>query len=126
MSAGYDVVVAEDGFGALSQLRKTLPDVMVSDLDMPGMSGFELLSVVCRRFPRILTPAMSGAYAGDELPPGVIADAFYAKGGHPKNLFRSLEPLIRSAPARGSAPISRRSLQLGCLTTGMTRMECPM
>lgn len=102
MSAGYDVVVAEDGFGALSQLRKTLPDVMVSDLDMPGMSGYELLSVVRRRFPRIVTLAMSGAYPGGELPPGVIADGFYAKGRHPKDLFRTLEQLIRSAPAQGS------------------------
>ena len=48
MCAGYDVAVAEDGFAALSQLRKTLPDVVVSDLEMPRMSGFELLSVVRR------------------------------------------------------------------------------
>ena len=102
-AAGYDVVAAEDGFGALFQLRKMLPDVMVSDLDMPGMSGFELLSVVRRRFPQILTLAMSGAYPGDELPPGVIADGFYSKGGHPKYLLRTLEQLVRSAPAQGSA-----------------------
>lgn len=41
MAAGYDVVAAEDGFRALSQLKKKLPDVILSDLDMPGMSGFE-------------------------------------------------------------------------------------
>jgi CheY-like chemotaxis protein len=103
MSAGYDVVVAEDGFEALLRLRKMLPDVMVSDLDMPGMSGFELLSVVRRRFPRIVTVAMSGAYVRDEFPPGVIADGFYAKGGHPLDLFKTLELLIRSAPAEGGA-----------------------
>jgi len=68
-SAGYDVATAEDGFGALLQLRKMLPDVIVSDLHMPDMSGFELLSVVRRRFPRILTLAMSGAHSGDEMPP---------------------------------------------------------
>lgn len=70
MAAGYDVVAAEDGFRALSQLRKKLPDVVLSDLDMPGMSGFELLSVMRRRFPQISTVAMSGAYVGDELPFG--------------------------------------------------------
>lgn len=102
-SVGYDVVVAEDGFGALSQLGRTPTDVVLSDLGMPGMSGYELLSEVHRRFPRILTLAMSGAYAGDELPPGVIADGFYAKGGHPRSLFRTLEEVIRSAPVRGSA-----------------------
>jgi CheY-like chemotaxis protein len=102
MSAGYDVIVAENGFRALSQLRQALPDVLVSDLDMPGMSGFELLSVVRRRFPQISTVAMSGAYAGDDLPLGVIADGFYAKGGQPKNLFRIIQGLLRTAPARSS------------------------
>jgi CheY-like chemotaxis protein len=102
ISAGYDVATAEDGFRALLQLRKMLPDVIVSDLHMPGMSGFELLSVVRRRFPRILTVAMSGAYPGSELPVGVIADGFFAKGGHATNLFKTLEELLRAAQARSS------------------------
>jgi CheY-like chemotaxis protein len=103
MSAGYEVVVAEDGFAALLQLRKTEPDVIVSDLEMPNMSGFELLSVVRRRFPQILTLAMSGGYADDTVPVGVIADGFYAKGSPPKNLFRSIERVIDAAPARSNA-----------------------
>jgi len=103
MSAGYEVVVAEDGFAALLQLRKTEPDVIVSDLEMPRMSGFELLSVVRRRFPQILTLAMSGGYADDTVPVGVIADGFYAKGSPPKNLFRSIEQVIHAAPARSNA-----------------------
>jgi CheY-like chemotaxis protein len=103
MSAGYDVVVAEDGFAALFQLRKTEPDVIVSDLEMPHMSGFELLSVVRRRFPHILTLAMSGAYCDKGVPVGVIADGFYPKGDPPQNLFRAIEQLLRSAPARSTA-----------------------
>lgn len=50
ISSGYDVSTAEDGFTALQQLRRTLPDLIVSDLNMPQMSGYELLSVVRRRF----------------------------------------------------------------------------
>ena len=99
-AAGYDVVAAEDGFRALSQLRKNLPDIVLSDLDMPGMSGFELLSVVRRRFPQISTVAMSGAYVGDEVPFGVIADGFFAKGSQSKNLLRTIQRLLRTAPAR--------------------------
>jgi Response regulator containing CheY-like receiver, AAA-type ATPase, and DNA-binding domains len=90
MCAGYDVAVAEDGFAALCQLRKTLPDVVVSDLEMPRMSGFELLSVVRRRFPQVFTVAMSGAYSEDGLPAGIVADGFYAKGGQPKTCFERL------------------------------------
>lgn len=102
MEVGYDVVTAEDGFRALSQLRKSLPDVVLSDLDMPGMSGFELLSVVRRRFPQISTVAMSGAYGGDEIPSGVIADGFFAKGSQSKKLLRTIQRLLRTAPARSS------------------------
>ena len=82
-SAGYDVRTAEHGFDALLQLGNVLPDVIVSDLNMPQMSGFEFLSVVRRRFPEIPVIAVSGAYDfGDQVPGGVIADAFYSKGRH--------------------------------------------
>ena len=102
-SADYDVAVAEDGIAALSQLKKAVPEVLVSDLEMPRMSGFELLSVVRRRFPQILSIAMSGAYPDDAVPPGVIADAFCAKGRHPRNLLATIERLLASAPDRWTA-----------------------
>jgi hypothetical protein len=47
---------------------------------MPEMSGFELLSVVRRRFPNVKVIATSGAYDGPHVPSGVLADAFYSKG----------------------------------------------
>ena len=78
--SGFDVCLAADGFSALAQMRHTIPDVLLSDLNMPGMSGFELLSIVRRRFPAARVIAMSGAFTGDQVPPGVAADAFYAKG----------------------------------------------
>jgi len=101
ISAGYDVTTAEDGFGALLQLKKTQPDLVLSDLDMPKMSGYELLSVIRRRFPDIPTVAMSGAYQGCDVPRGVVADSFFAKGERPKVLVRILEELLRGA-ARSS------------------------
>ena len=102
MTAGYDVVAAEDGFEALLLLRKMLPGAIVADLNMPRMSGFEFLSIVRRRFPAILTVAMTAACCGDELPPGVIADAFYPKGGNVRNLFRTLEKLFSTSATRAS------------------------
>ena len=43
---GYGVRSAENGFSALVEIRNNSPDIILSDLNMPGMSGFELLSVV--------------------------------------------------------------------------------
>ena len=79
---GYTVRTASDGFSALALLRERIPGILLSDLDMPGMSGFELLSVVRHRFPAIAVIAMSGAYSGVFVPPDVAADAFYAKGSN--------------------------------------------
>jgi len=75
---GYTVRTAEDGFGALQRIHEGEPDILISDLNMPRMSGFELLSVVRRRFPGIYVIGMTGAFV-DGLPPGIPADAFYKK-----------------------------------------------
>lgn len=93
---GYGVRTAHDGFSALAEIRREIPDLILSDLKMPGMSGFELLSIVRCRFPAIQVIAMSGAFSGDGVPPGVAADAFYEKASHPGVLFRMVEAMIRT------------------------------
>lgn len=101
-ASGYEVSTAEHGFDALLQLKTLHPSVIISDLNMPQMSGFELLSIVRRRFPEIAVIAVSGAYeSGDLVPGGVIADAFYAKGRHhPEELLRAIAELIRTSTLR--------------------------
>jgi CheY-like chemotaxis protein len=96
--SGYEVRSAEDGFSALSELRNGIPDIILSDLNMAGMSGFELLSVIRRRFPAVQIIAMSGAYSGKGIPPGVAADAFYEKGSDLAALLRIIDGM--SQPKR--------------------------
>lgn len=90
---GCKVRSAEDGFTALAEMRSAVPDVIVSDLYMPGMSGFEFLSVVRRRFPRVRAVAMSSAFSGAEVPPGIAADAYYEKATHVVSLLRIMDGL---------------------------------
>lgn len=45
---GYLVDVAADGESGLRRLRETEPDLLVLDVNMPGMSGFEVCRVVRR------------------------------------------------------------------------------
>ena len=49
----YAVRTAADRFAALAVMRDRVPDVLLSDLNMPRMTGFELLSVVRRAFQRL-------------------------------------------------------------------------
>jgi CheY-like chemotaxis protein len=112
-SGGYDATTAINGFDALLQLKRRVPAVVLSDLNMPQMSGFEFLSVVRRRFPQISVIAMSGAYHAEEaIPGGVIADAFYPKGhSDPVTFLRIVADVIRNSAehavghARESAPV---------------------
>jgi CheY-like chemotaxis protein len=90
---GYVVRIAADGFEALSAIRMDTPNILLSDLNMPGMSGFELLSVVRLRYPSIQVIAMSGSFSGEEVPSGVIADAFYQKGCSIRSLLRIIDSL---------------------------------
>lgn len=40
--AGYQVVLARDGVDALKQLQEAMPDIMLVDIEMPHMDGFDL------------------------------------------------------------------------------------
>src|SRR5690606_8742412 len=40
---GYRVITAKDGVDALEQLIDTVPDVVLSDIEMPRMDGFDLV-----------------------------------------------------------------------------------
>ena len=39
---GYEVLTAKDGLDAWQQLQEVIPDVMLVDIEMPRMDGFEL------------------------------------------------------------------------------------
>ena len=100
-NGGYEVATAEDGFSALLYLAKILPDLILCDLNLPRMSGFELLAAVRRRFPQVRVLAMSGAYAGTDVPGGVLADAFYSKGQSPAQFLETVASLLLTvAPSR--------------------------
>jgi CheY-like chemotaxis protein len=87
------VRTAEDGFSALAEILQEIPEILLSDLNMPGMSGYELLSAVRRKFPAIRVVAMSGAFSGNEVPSGVAADAFYQKGSSLGSLLMIMDTL---------------------------------
>ena len=43
---GYDVVTAKDGVDAIEQLETIKPDLMLLDIEMPRMDGFEVTNLV--------------------------------------------------------------------------------
>jgi DNA-binding response OmpR family regulator len=49
---GYDVTVAHDGREGLAAILRIMPDLVLSDISMPAMSGFELLDRLIGLAPR--------------------------------------------------------------------------
>jgi DNA-binding response OmpR family regulator len=41
-SADFDVLTAQDGYGALSVAKNHLPQLIILDLMIPGLDGFEV------------------------------------------------------------------------------------
>src|ERR1043166_152233 len=100
-AAGYEVLTAADGLEGLNALDEALPDLIISDLRMPNMSGFEFLAVVRNRFPQIPTIALSGEYVTDNVPDGLLADSFFQKGDYSiPELLDKVKELVRKAPER--------------------------
>ena len=100
--AGFVVHQAEDGLAALAILGGLLPDAIISDLEMPRMSGYELVPVVRRRFPQIPVVVLSAAVLSERVPPEIGANVYLRKGEfRPTELCKRIAELVQ---ARDSLP----------------------
>lgn len=58
--AGHEVVEASDGAQGLRMAGEMAPDLIITDIVMPGMEGMETIGEIRRRHPRVKLIAMSG------------------------------------------------------------------
>jgi len=56
---GFDVVLAEDGPSGLARVQEVAPDVLLTDLRMPGMDGIELLKRARELQPELIVVLMT-------------------------------------------------------------------
>ncbi len=97
--AGYRVSVLSDGDAALAAIKETLPDLLILDINMPGISGFE----VCRRLrseenTRALPILMLTAYGSlDHIVKGldIGADDYMTKPFEFEELMVRIKSLLR-------------------------------
>jgi CheY-like chemotaxis protein len=125
-SQGYEVLTAADGLDGILALSKSLPDVIITDLHMPRMSGFEFLTIVRQRFPHIATVAMSGECVLGQHIAVIKADAFWQKGQPTQNLLKEITRVVGASPARPeSAKAEATSLLLHRDSAGYLIITCP-
>ncbi len=46
LKIGHDVVVAEDGESGVAAAKENMPDIIITDMSMPRMTGWELLDAL--------------------------------------------------------------------------------
>ena len=69
LEADFDIVAqASDGADAMRQIERLKPDVLVTDIEMPGLTGIELAEQVRRKAPatRVMICLLYTSDAADE------------------------------------------------------------
>ncbi|GIG38247.1 hypothetical protein Cph01nite_00090 [Cellulomonas phragmiteti] len=102
---GMDVVVAGDAMSALAEVARQVPDVILTDIQMPGMSGLELLGELRSRAPgvpvAVMTAFASVDYAVEALRRD--ADEFLVKPVAAAILLERVTALAAEGQARREA-----------------------
>lgn len=136
-ASGYDVLAAGDGHSALEQVHTQQPDLMVLDLVMPRMDGFDVLKEL-RSFSGMPVIVLSARDSDADKIRGLEtgADDYLAKPFNPDELIARIEAVRRRLepePGRKTPkPISlgrinidfeRRQVSLNEKEVKLTRIE---
>jgi len=103
---GYEVILAKDGVDAIEQLRHTVPDILLVDLEMPRMDGFELTGRVradeaLKHLPILIITSRSGTRHRDQAI-GIGASGYMSKPYRLDDLVNSIDELTGTAGHQGS------------------------
>lgn len=102
--AGYEVLDAWNGTEALELFQRNKPDVVVLDIQMPGVDGIEALGKILskdRNVPVIFHSAYP-SYKSNFL--SLAADAFVVKSGEPAELLNTIRRVLLQRGIEASAP----------------------
>jgi DNA-binding response OmpR family regulator len=105
--AGYLVVKAADGSSAVRRFEEELPDLAVLDINMPGLSGFQVCEAIRARS---RVPVMMLTVRGEEADLvralDLGADDYLTKPFSPRTLLARIKALMRRAGMESSSPLS--------------------
>jgi DNA-binding NtrC family response regulator len=102
---GYLVETARDGFKALPKLKEFAPDLLLTDLRMPGMDGVALMRRARELDPDTVAIVMTAYGALDTAMAAMRHGAidYVTKPIHFEELLRVIEPVLERRRARRSA-----------------------
>jgi DNA-binding response OmpR family regulator len=98
--AGYDVIVASNGREAMQKIQEVTPDLIVVDLVMPDMNGFEMLRRIrsnkeTMQTPVIVVSALQGQTDIEEAKTSG-ADIYLTKPINPEEFIKQVKKYLGS------------------------------
>ncbi|WP_445171897.1 ATP-binding protein, partial [Microcoleus sp.] len=126
LSGSYIVQTVADGVAALTAIEKNPPDLVLTDVMMPGMDGFELLrSLRSNPATQDISIILLSARAGEEsriegLAAG--ADDYLIKPFSARELLARVEASLKLARLRREATVRERTI-LGRVTDAFMAMD---
>lgn len=111
LAEGYDIVSAGDGEEALAMAIKDRPDLIVSDVMMPKISGFDMLDILrsTTETKNIKVIMMTALSSEDQRQRGVAlgADRYLVKSQVGiEDVVRTVHEVLADAPVTSPAPLS--------------------
>ncbi len=95
-SAGYAVVTASDGSAGWAMVSREKPDVVLLDLALPGLSGYEVCQNIkndetLRHIPVVIFTASIGNVTMEERMKSLRADDYLVKPFDPQELLAKIK-----------------------------------
>ena len=90
---GYQVSTASDGHDALTQFALARPDLVITDLTMPGLNGYQLCRIILR-ISSVPVLVMSAQMGAEDMAYRMGADAFIPKPFDLEDLWAEIEELL--------------------------------
>ena len=103
---GYGVILADNGSSALALLEEHTPDLVILDIMMPGLDGFQVVNLIRQRsnVPIIMLTARGEVTTlRDALSLG--ADDYVRKPFHTRELLARIRAKLRRTGTEVSMPI---------------------
>jgi CheY-like chemotaxis protein len=109
---GYDVETSEDGLDAVAKARAQVPDIIVLDLELPGITGFEAALRLRRDASTASIPliAATGYSHTKQLNQAKASgfDSIMVKPCEPAALVAEIERLLAESRRHGPRPVPAR------------------
>jgi putative two-component system response regulator len=109
LGATYDVRLCKSGKMALVVLAETKADLILLDIEMPGMSGFDFMEEMKARFPDLDVPVI---FVTSHATPGFISTAarhgakgYVIKPFEPVTLLTKVQEFLSDSDSKSNSPL---------------------